>query len=204
VQPLVSRQQPGHVLEPPPIHDEEAVATEPASAFRWVPTEGRASITWREATSNSVRDERRPENRSALKNGKEAAASPPTCIGIFRDHRYRRAIARGSGTGPSPSAPNGRHHTVLSRSTVPSPGGSNSNRREAPERVDHFIRRAQDYSSPELREPGDETDVNKPLNRPLYSTAARLTSAVHLQDSVQSTTRLSRAVPGVLSGATAC
>jgi len=48
-------------------------------------------ITWREATSNSVRDECWPENRSAVKNGKEGASNLPTCIGVFHHRRYHRA-----------------------------------------------------------------------------------------------------------------
>ena len=139
VQPLVSRQQPGHGLEPPPPLDEEAVATEPASAFRWISTEGRASITWRKATSNPVRDSGQPVNGSAVKNGEDSrrisqVASAPFLL-PFTSARSRE--------DPSPrfAEYENRHHTVSSRGTVPSPAHHVRSRREARERIDHFIRR---------------------------------------------------------------
>src|SRR5262245_6360387 len=71
VQPLVSRQQPGHGQEPRRFHDGETVTTEPATAAFRQPLEvAEPAATWRDATSTTVRDERRPENRSAVKNGK--------------------------------------------------------------------------------------------------------------------------------------
>jgi hypothetical protein len=205
VQPLVSRQQPVNGLEP-----HRAMMEKPSPPIPRAPSVGFQRKAERpapgeETTSISVRDQRRPGNRSAVKNGKENAANQPGCIGVFHHHCRPRTDARGSITVPSPSAPNSRHHTVLSRIPVLSPDGSNRSRREALERVDDFIRRDENHSWPKLHEPGHETRVNQPLlrNRPLVH---RCTANVRCSPAKrrQSTARSPATEVAVLAGATAC
>jgi hypothetical protein len=166
VQPLVSRQQPGHGRKPRRTHDGEAVTTEPAAAtFRQPQQLAAPEATWRDATSDTDRDStagprsslrRRMERR--LRPINQDASAPfiiPFTTSRTRARLHHRAIAERTNR-PAPHCVEPRNCSVA-RPRV-------TRRREAREPVvAHQSPRGEDHAEQALREPGHETGVNKPF-----------------------------------------